>query len=197
MIVTSLPQVLRQHDHSVSSRVLQSFWSKFHRWRPLSLSRWRSQQHFQLLWQTLLWLLHGQARTTLQSNVPMRNKDLINLTPTFSSRTCYRTAILVEMVILTALVSTLSLTSGLGKVSYQFIWFKHFLSHPISSTYLIPFFADWFCPLDLGDLWNIPGNLLNPACGHNSDFWTQVSEWWWHQQNKVDMIVTLTNLNKP
>jgi len=41
----------------------------------------------------------------------------------FMDRTCYRTAILVEMVILTALVSTLSLTSGLGKIGFAlWIW---------------------------------------------------------------------------
>merc|ERR1719422_1947569 len=38
-------------------------------------------------------------------------------------RTSYRTAILVEMVILTTLVSTLSLTSGLGKIGFAlWIW---------------------------------------------------------------------------
>ena len=45
MIVTSLPQVLRQHDHSVSSWVLQSFWPELHCRRSLSLTRWRSQQY--------------------------------------------------------------------------------------------------------------------------------------------------------
>merc|ERR1719268_559779 len=41
----------------------------------------------------------------------------------FMDRTSYRTAILVEMVILTTLVSTLSLTSGLGKIGFAlWIW---------------------------------------------------------------------------
>ena len=34
---------------------------------------------------------------------------------------------------------------------------------------------DWFCPLDLGDLWNIPGHLFNSASCYNSDLWTQVN----------------------
>ena len=46
----------------------------------------------------------------------------------FSPRTSYRTAIITEMVILTVLVSTLSLTSGLGKVSWQKTCFRAFHS---------------------------------------------------------------------
>lgn len=73
----------------------------------------KGQQHFQLLWQALLRDLHGQARPTCQSFINKSNVDWPRC------RTSYRTAILVEMVILTTLVSTLSLTSGLGKVSLQ------------------------------------------------------------------------------
>jgi len=41
----------------------------------------------------------------------------------FMDRTSYRTAIITEMVILTVLVSTLSLTSGLGKIGFAlWIW---------------------------------------------------------------------------
>ena len=119
LLVTSFPQVLCQHDHPVSGWVLQSFWPKFHRGRSLSLFCWSRQQRLQLHWKALLWNPHGQV---LSSNMHLHTFIFsliysILCSQTFSIfRTSYRTAMGVEMVLLTILVSTLSTTSVLGKV---------------------------------------------------------------------------------
>ena len=112
-------QVLCRPDHPISVWVLQSFWSELHRGRSLSLFCWSRQQRLQLHWKALLWNPHGQV---LSSNMHLHififsSIYSILCSQTFSIfRTSYRTAMGVEMVLLTILVSTLSTTSVLGKV---------------------------------------------------------------------------------
>ena len=106
-------QVLCRSNNPICVRVLQSFWPKFHCGRSLSLFCWSRQQRLQLHWKALLWNPHGQV---LSSNIYDLHCLLVDLFNLLSFRTSYRTAMGVEMVLLTILVSTLSTTSVLGKV---------------------------------------------------------------------------------
>ena len=132
-----LPQVLRQHDHLVSGWLLQSIWPELHLRRPLPIAcrrgQWHSVHYSNALRVFNTYFCHPRSvasstalagSSTASSWTGKAKKGSL-----FSKiknyliiilcihRTSYRTAILVEMVILTTLVSTLSLTSGLGKVS--------------------------------------------------------------------------------
>ena len=112
-------QVLCRPDHPICVWVLQSFWPKFHRRRSLSLFCWSCQQRLQLHWKALLWHPYGQV---LSSNFYLHTLIFTFIYSIFCSqtfsifRTSYRTAMGVEMVLLTILVSTLSTASVLGKV---------------------------------------------------------------------------------
>ena len=131
------PQVLRQHDHLVSGWLLQSIWPELHLRRPLPIAcrrgEWHSEEyHSNVLKEFNTYFCHlrsvasstalAGSSTASSWTGKAKNQEKPNSHPLNVYRTSYRTAILVEMVILTTLVSTLSLTSGLGKVSWQKIY---------------------------------------------------------------------------
>ena len=113
-------QVLCRPDHSVCVRLLQSVRPKLYRGRSFPVFCRSGELCLQLHWKAFLWHSHGQVQNMLvniHKNILRQVKKHVHFPLVITNlRTSYRTAMGVEMVLLTALVASLSTTSLLGKV---------------------------------------------------------------------------------
>ena len=167
-------QVLRGADHPICVRVLQSVWPKLHRGRPLPLFCRSREQRLQLHRKTLLWHPDGQVWCHPRT---FKCYYFLNLSFNHSS-----SGQATEQQWEWRWFSWLPLyppsqpPPSLARWDSRSVTFMkmegfHFHIFGVNMWTCVP---GWLHNLDLGDLRNISWNLLNAACSHNADLWTQV-----------------------